>query len=249
MRCESSVTGVIPARPAFLTAPALRSWWRWPAPPFSRSSVSFPPRLRALRRRAPRLPPPRPSPPRLQVPRRPGRLPTPGGAGAISQPVSAAATAQAATQGVPLPAIPVVDRSHTAGQDPAVLLAHAIALLGAGAQAAPLQTSLSGLQANVTGDTVTAAQASAAATAADERAGKAALAANQLRRQRLVPRWCPAVRHPLAVHDRAACRPLCRSWPRRQRRRVRRRPESPASSWPCRPVGCSPGSEARCGLG
>ena len=94
--------------------------------------------------------------------------------------MTAATTVQAATQGVPLPAIPVVDRSLTAGQDPAVLLAHAIALLGAGAQAAPLQTSLSGLQANVTGDTVTAAQASAAATAADERAGKAAQAANQL---------------------------------------------------------------------
>jgi cell wall-associated NlpC family hydrolase len=103
----------------------------------------------------------------------------PAGAAAGGQPVTAAAQA-AATQGVPLPALPVVDRSITDGQDPAVLLAHAIALLGAGEQAAPLQTSLSGLQANVTGDTVAAAQASAAATAADERAGKAGLAASQL---------------------------------------------------------------------
>lgn len=94
-------------------------------------------------------------------------------------PASAAAQA-AATQGVPLPAIPRVDRSITAGQDPAVLLAHAIALLTAGQKAAPLQTTLSGLQANVTADTVTAAQASAAAAAADERAAKANQAAAQL---------------------------------------------------------------------
>ncbi len=105
------------------------------------------------------------------------------GAAAIGQPVTPQATAAAqaaATQGVPLPPMPVVDRSISAGQDPGALLAHAIALLTAGQQAAPLQTSLSGLQANVTGDTVTAAQASAAAAAADERAGEAIVAAGQL---------------------------------------------------------------------
>lgn len=104
------------------------------------------------------------------------------GAAAIGQPATDQAAAQAAaTQGVPLPPIPAVDRSLTGGQDPALLLAHAIALLGAGQKAAPLQTSLSGLRANVTGDTVAAAQASAAAAAADARAGKAVLAAGQLR--------------------------------------------------------------------
>lgn len=106
------------------------------------------------------------------------------GAATIGQPVTdqAAAAAQAAaTQGVPLPPIPAVDRSLTGGQDPAVLLAHAIALLGADKKAAPLQTSLSGLRANVTGDTVTAAQASAAAATADARARKAVQAAGQLR--------------------------------------------------------------------
>ncbi|MDQ6948013.1 MAG: C40 family peptidase, partial [Actinomycetota bacterium] len=99
---------------------------------------------------------------------------------AASQAAQAAATA-AAIKDVPLPAIPPVDRAITAGQDPAVLLARAIALITAGQKAAPLQTGLSGVEANVNGDTVTASQATAAATAADARAAKADQAAGQLR--------------------------------------------------------------------
>jgi cell wall-associated NlpC family hydrolase len=95
-------------------------------------------------------------------------------------PVAAPAAVQAALQGVPLPPIPAVDRSITDGQDPAALLAHALALLSAGQKAAPLEAALSGLQANATGDTVNAVQASAAASVADQRAAKAAKTAREL---------------------------------------------------------------------
>jgi cell wall-associated NlpC family hydrolase len=96
------------------------------------------------------------------------------------QPVIAPPPAPAILQGVPLPAIPPVDRSITDGQDPAALLAHALALLDAGQKAAPLEAALSGLQANATGDTVSAVQAAASASVADQRSAKAAKAAREL---------------------------------------------------------------------
>ena len=79
-----------------------------------------------------------------------------------------------------MPAIPAVDRSITAGQDPAALLARALALVNADQQTAPLQTSVSGLRAGVDASMVRAAQAEAAAAAADARAAQAATAADQL---------------------------------------------------------------------
>lgn len=79
---------------------------------------------------------------------------------------SAAAQASAAA-GVPLPPIPAVSPSFTDGQDPAALLARAIALLTAGSKAVPLQDALSGLQSSAVADSVQVHQAKQAAAAAD----------------------------------------------------------------------------------
>ncbi len=117
----------------------------------------------------------------------------PGVAGASTPTVPAPAA-----QSVAGPPIPAVDRSITDGQDPGVLLARAIALLTATGKVRvaatglagkpipaqttgpPLPTTLSALQAEVTADTVTASQASAAAASAAERAATALRVADQL---------------------------------------------------------------------
>ncbi|MDQ6945170.1 MAG: C40 family peptidase, partial [Actinomycetota bacterium] len=112
----------------------------------------------------------------------------------VSSPAAVAATTPAAPPanaalgslpavgpaGIALPALPAVDRSITAGQDPAVLLARAIALVNADQKTAPLQTSVSSLRAGVDASMVRASQADEASVAAGARATQAAVAADQL---------------------------------------------------------------------
>lgn len=101
----------------------------------------------------------------------------------VAPPVNTASTGPTAanTASVFMPAIPAVDRSITAGQDPAILLARALALVTADQRTAPLQTSVSSLRASVDSDMVRASQAAAVATAADTRSAQTATVAERLR--------------------------------------------------------------------